>query len=240
MNKILIFLALLSFCAHAQIIEVEYNCTLIDEKDDYGDIKIEKLILQTSNSESLLKRTERDTIFETITKGVFESNTSSESVYEIIEYKDLVNKVYFFKAPYIRKTVKDDQYKISWNILSETKTILNYQCQRAICQFRGRDYIVYFTSEIPIPNGPFKFDGLPGLILEVLSLDEMVKIKATSVALKNEHDIKNTFENNKTINWDDFQKEYKKVFNRVVNSMSDLDSEIIIPNRAIEFYITTD
>jgi len=56
---------------------------------------------------------------------------------------------------------------LGWVILNEKKTIENYNCQRAVLTFRGRKYEAWFTIEIPISLGPFKFHGLPGLILEI-------------------------------------------------------------------------
>lgn len=56
---------------------------------------------------------------------------------------------------------------INWQIQSDTMRILNYRSQKAICQFRGRIYEAWFTSEINISEGPWKFTGLPGLILKV-------------------------------------------------------------------------
>ncbi len=52
----------------------------------------------------------------------------------------------------------------NWQILGDTTTILGYQCQKAICDYRGRHFIAWFTTEIPISEGPYKFWGLPGLI----------------------------------------------------------------------------
>lgn len=46
-------------------------------------------------------------------------------------------------------------------------TILDYKCHKALTSFRGRDYVAWFTLDIPISNGPWKFGGLPGLILQV-------------------------------------------------------------------------
>ena len=55
----------------------------------------------------------------------------------------------------------------AWEILPDTSVILGYPCQRAECDWRGRHYTAWFTEEIPISDGPYKFHGLPGLILAV-------------------------------------------------------------------------
>lgn len=57
--------------------------------------------------------------------------------------------------------------QLRWRILSKSKTILGYTCQCATVTFRGRDYEAWFTADIPLSYGPWKFQGLPGLILEV-------------------------------------------------------------------------
>ncbi|MDR3338730.1 MAG: GLPGLI family protein [Candidatus Symbiothrix sp.] len=54
-----------------------------------------------------------------------------------------------------------------WKITNETQEILSYNCQKATCSFRGRMYTAWFTMDIPVDNGPWKFGGLPGLILKI-------------------------------------------------------------------------
>lgn len=56
------------------------------------------------------------------------------------------------------------QWKIAPGIDS---VILGYTCNKAELLFRGRNYIAWFAPQIPINNGPWKFHGLPGLILKV-------------------------------------------------------------------------
>lgn len=53
-----------------------------------------------------------------------------------------------------------------WKFSDETKEILNFSCSKASCTYAGREYIAWFTSEIAIMDGPWKFSGTPGMILE--------------------------------------------------------------------------
>jgi len=54
-----------------------------------------------------------------------------------------------------------------WKMEVDTTTILTYSCQKATTTFRGRKYTAWFAPEIPSNNGPWKFGGLPGLILKI-------------------------------------------------------------------------
>jgi len=56
---------------------------------------------------------------------------------------------------------------IRWKIEPETRLIGNLKTQKARGSFAGRDYIAWFTRQIPLPLGPYKFNGLPGLIVEI-------------------------------------------------------------------------
>lgn len=65
-------------------------------------------------------------------------------------------------------SVRDDLPEIKWNIdYNVSKKIRNYDCYKATGNFRGSAIVAYFTKKIPVATGPYKFSGLPGLILEV-------------------------------------------------------------------------
>ncbi len=56
--------------------------------------------------------------------------------------------------------------KINWTLLDEIKTIGGFECKKAVCFFRGRNFEAWYSTKIPLPFGPWKLNGLPGLILE--------------------------------------------------------------------------
>ena len=68
-----------------------------------------------------------------------------------------------------------------WKILSDTLTINCYLCQKATCYFRGRNYTAWFAIDIPISNGPWKFGGLPGLILKVYDSETLYTFECVKV-----------------------------------------------------------
>lgn len=62
----------------------------------------------------------------------------------------------------------DSVPSLVWNFSDEdTDPIMGYDCRKATAEFAGRSYTAWFTPEIPLPFGPYKFGGLPGLILKL-------------------------------------------------------------------------
>lgn len=60
-----------------------------------------------------------------------------------------------------------DSVNFKWRIGKEKMEICGYKCTKATCDFRGRKWIAWFTNKISVTEGPWKFGGLPGLILRV-------------------------------------------------------------------------
>lgn len=56
--------------------------------------------------------------------------------------------------------------EMQWEIVGDsTKTKLGYDCILAVADYHGRQWRVWFSTEIPIQDGPWKLRGLPGIIL---------------------------------------------------------------------------
>lgn len=129
-------------------------------------------------------------------------------------FKDLKNNIVTYNdhIKFNFFNIKDSVGNFEWKLASENKKILDYNCQKATLNFRGRDFTVFFTSEISISDGPLKFSGLPGLILEIYSDDSVASFHylAESVRLYEEYtEIEDIYENKETITYNDYLKKYK-------------------------------
>ena len=68
-----------------------------------------------------------------------------------------------------------------WTLADEQQTILGHRCQKATCQFRGRDFVAWFAADVPIKGGPWKFGGLPGCILKVYDVQKIYVWEAVAI-----------------------------------------------------------
>lgn len=65
----------------------------------------------------------------------------------------------------------EEMPRIDWELTDSVTTVLGYVCQSARCKFRGREWIVYYSEDIPLMDGPWKLQGLPGLIMKASDAD---------------------------------------------------------------------
>lgn len=92
------------------------------------------------------------------------------SFYKNKSNNTLTSRVNIFTKHYI---VEEGLPKMKWVLHKDTKMIGTYKCKKATTHFRGRDFIAWFSPDIPVSTGPWKFHGLPGLILEAYDVDKL-------------------------------------------------------------------
>lgn len=73
-----------------------------------------------------------------------------------------------------------------WELTDSTKTVCGYQCHQAIASVYGRTWNVWYSTELPMPYGPYILGGLPGLILEASDTDGIFHF--TCVGMETVHD----------------------------------------------------
>ena len=54
---------------------------------------------------------------------------------------------------------------IDWQMQNADSVVCGYSCSKAVGKWRGRTWTVWYSMDIPIDDGPWKLQGLPGLIL---------------------------------------------------------------------------
>jgi GLPGLI family protein len=73
-----------------------------------------------------------------------------------------------------------------WELLNETKKIGEFECMKATVTFRGRTYFAWYALDIPLPCGPWKARGLPGIILEFYEKNYVFKIITKKISITNQ------------------------------------------------------
>lgn len=69
-----------------------------------------------------------------------------------------------------------------WTLMDSSKIILGYECQMAETDFRGRRWIAWYSTAVPISIGPWKLWGLPGLIFEAYDSKKEYSYSMTSIS----------------------------------------------------------
>lgn len=77
--------------------------------------------------------------------------------------------------------VEDALPAIDWKISGDTASFGGLHCQKATTHFKGRDYTAWFCPDMPSHAGPWKLNGLPGVIMEAYDAKKDVVFKFDGV-----------------------------------------------------------
>lgn len=112
--------------------------------------------------------------------GIRHSYTEREKIIDAIAGEDRMNSEIWIDNLNEKLTERSHTYVVKnssieynepcqvfeWEHQSQTDTIAGYPCFTATTTFRGRAWTVWYTTDISVDAGPWKFCGLPGLILQ--------------------------------------------------------------------------
>ncbi len=178
-NNILLFL-LLGFFANAQVNRFFYEYKYIPDSNDRADVKKDMMLLDIDDKGSsyyshdkFISDSTSNAELEKQLKGGFGGNISINRRESPGQVSFKVTKEYPDYKTYLFRSVSMDQYKIKedkkpeWKILPDKQKIGEYNAQKATTSFGGREWVAWFSADIPFQDGPYKFYGLPGLIVKI-------------------------------------------------------------------------
>ncbi len=172
----MLFLGLATQLIFAQANRFVYQVSMKTDSTDRNTVKTEIANLDVSASGSVFyaeNRMKRDSIMGRMRQtGNFNfDRTQMQALRSNMDYtieKDYKTGKKLFKARILRDNYAyEEDRPMEWKILSETAKIGEYKTQKAETDFGGRTWTAWFTTEVPFQDGPYKFSGLPGLIVKV-------------------------------------------------------------------------
>ena len=173
-------LLILSICllslASAQTTRFIYQVSIKIDSTDAKSVKTELADLDISPTKSIFysdNRLKRDSIFSRARQtGSFNFDRSQmENLQSNIDF--VIEKSYTDQSLLFKSRIGRDEYsyaetpQFNWKILPETVKIGDYKTQKAQMNYGGRTWDAWFTTDIPVQDGPYKFSGLPGLIVKI-------------------------------------------------------------------------
>lgn len=106
------------------------------------------------------------------------SSGSGTEYYQFPNGKKLARKEPLLFNSYL---ITDALPAIDWKISGDTATFGGLHCQKATAHFKGRDYTAWFSPDLPLHIGPWKLNGLPGVIVEAYDTKKEVDFKFDGV-----------------------------------------------------------
>lgn len=93
---------------------------------------------------------------------------------KIVEFEETLAKTY---------VIRDEMPAYKWRVMNELKEVLGHLCMKAVTTdtVKNQDIVAWFAADIPVPAGPERYYGLPGVILELDINDGDVIVEAISI-----------------------------------------------------------
>ncbi len=156
-----------------QVTRFVYQAISQPDSTDLNSKITENVYLDTDGKKSLFyaeNRLKRDSLMNRMRATGNFDRTAMEGLRSNINYS--IEKDYATQKTVFKDRIMRDQYTytesqpMQWKILPETISIGEYKTQKAETTYGGRTWYVWFTMDLPYQDGPFKFSGLPGLIIK--------------------------------------------------------------------------
>lgn len=178
-NNYLILLLVLGVFTNAQVNRFFYDYKYIADSTNRAEVKSDIMLLDIDKNGSkyysrekfVLDSTMKADLSKQIKSGMgnvnLKRNAKPGTIYSSVtkKYPDY-SMTFSEKLGTTNYKITEDQ-KPEWKILPDKEKIGEYNTQKATTNYGGRSWIAWFATDIPFQDGPYKFYGLPGLIVKI-------------------------------------------------------------------------
>lgn len=170
------------------VMEINYETKLISDSLKKDKTKIYSSTLLCNNIQSIYCSKDAKAYYKGLSSETINTSYGSIPKYpKAVESIYKVDNVVTANLPVGKYIFSFEEPALKWDILSDTKEIKGFKCQLAkTVTDTGDTFFAWFTKDISIPDGPFRFKGLSGLILEVYNKNKTIEIYATDIKKSNE------------------------------------------------------
>ncbi len=187
MKKILttliaISLATLSFAQNQDkvLARVSYSFTHARDTTQRNDPYTENMLLIIGKNASIY--TSYDRILRELNLDKPSSTAPFKPVTRIDYYYFAKENEFYTREKIITEYMaKEVAPKINWKITKDTASFSGVHCQKATTYFKGRNWIAWFAPDLPFQSGPWKLNGLPGLIIDAYDDKGDVKFQFSGI-----------------------------------------------------------
>lgn len=164
-----IFIFLLFNFSKAQNYKVSYDMNYRTDSLATQLRKKEMVLLVNKDKSKFysLEQFNSDSLFIANKKAGIRGTAKHDYGFMLIKDKKTKKQLKFNKQLLDLYEISEDNPKFDWKISAETKKINNYNCQKATLNYSKRDWEAWFTTDVAIHDGPYIFNGLPGLIIDM-------------------------------------------------------------------------
>lgn len=167
---------------------VRYKFTHIRDTTKRDTPYVENMVLMLGRTASVYKSYDYKIRQEQMRKSLTEQLNNGSTNLNFKSAGGLGSTSEYFQFPNEKKFVTkervvnsyliyDPMPEMTWKITADTASFSGLQCQKATTRFKGRNYIAWFCADLPYRAGPWKLNGLPGLIVEAYDTKKEVIFK---------------------------------------------------------------
>ena len=210
-TSIIIMLTMISF-AQERIANMylEYDATVNEIKKTgkfYGFKGESVFYFEKGNALGIKERVEHENGIKKMTVLMSSAEKIHGKVETNLKKKQIISSERIFKQrKYSAFIVEEELRFIKWKLIPEKRKIGNFTCLKAEGTFKGRFYTVWYTPEVVSILGPWKFHGLPGVVVEVYDKDLFIHLMLTKIQIKQQQLHYKALDKEKAIKCVDFFK----------------------------------